>query len=278
MGSEGESSDKDGMKIPLLLFLALTLVIALREAKAEPSSVSFDGQSVNLSAENGSFGQILELFKQQTGLEYDVPPDLKSERLPLVDIHGLSMRTALLKIFEGCNYDYILMAEPANPEKIAKVLVTGKSTKISSAAAAVAGPGAFPRRMTRQVVEDPFGGGGEEGVDEGVNEGEAGNQPQMENPAAPGVAPMQPGVQPQPGALLPGQVAPGQTVPGQPSQPVPGQLYQPGVMPQQQPGQLYQPGVVPQQQPGQLYQPGVVPQQQPVPGNNNNPNDRRSPF
>jgi hypothetical protein len=252
--SEAESSDKDAMKIRLLLFLLLISLIAFREAKAGPSSVSFDGQSVNLSAENGSFGQILELFKQQTGLEYDVPPDLKSERLPLVDIHGLSMRTALLKIFEGCNYDYIFMAEPANPEKITRVLVTGKSTKISSAAAAVAGPGAVPRRMTRQIVEDPFGGGGEEGVDEGVNEGEAGNQPQVENPAAPGVVPTQPGVQPQPGALLPGQVAPGQ--------PVPGQLYQPGMMPQQQPGQP-------------LIQPQVL---QPVPGNNNNPNDRRSPF
>lgn len=231
------------------LFLLLASIVTFKDAKAEPPSVSFDGQSVNLSAENNSFGQILDMFKQQTGLEYDIPPDLRSERLPLVDIRGLSMRTALLKIFEGCNYDYILMAEPANPEKISKVLVTGKSTKISSAAVAAAGA-AFPRRVARQIVEDPFGGGGEEGVDDGVNEGETGNQPVMENPAAPGVVP----VQPQPGALLPGQANPGQPVPGQP--------YPPGMMPQQQPGQP-------------LIQPQVL---QPVPGNNNNPNDRRSPF
>jgi hypothetical protein len=241
------------MKVKSPLFLLLALVVAYREAAAAAPSVSFDGQSVDLSAENGSFGQILDMFKQQTGMEYDIPPDLRSERLPLVDIRGLSMRAALLEIFEGSSYDYIFVGEPANPERISKVLVTGKSTKISSAAVAAAGV-AFPRRVARQIVEDPFGGGGDEGVEDVVNEGEAGNQPAVENPAAPAIVPAQPGVQPQPGTLLPGQT--------NPAQPVPGQPYPPGMLPQQQPGQP-------------LIQPQVL---QPVPGNNSNPNDRRSPF
>ena len=240
------------MKVLLPLFLLLAFAIISSEAAAVAPSVSFDVRSVNLSAENGSFGQILDMFKEQTGLEYDIPPDLRSERLPLVDIKGLSVRAALLQIFEGSNYDYILIAEPADPDKIARVLVTGKATKVSSAAP-VAGSGALPRRMTRQIVEDPFGGGGEEVEDAGLNEGEVGNQAPTENPAAPGVVPIQPGVQPQPGALLPGQVNPGQPIPGQP--------YPPSMMPQQQPGQP-------------LIQPQVL---QPVPGNNN-PNERRSPF
>jgi len=247
-----ESSDNLVMKVWLLVCLLLAFAIISSDATAAAPSVSFDGRSVTLSAENGSFGQILDMFKEQIGLEYDIPPDLRSERLPLVDIKGLTMRGALLQIFEGSNYDYILIAEPADPDKIARILVTGKSTKVSPAAVA-AGAGALPRRMAHQITEDPFGGGGEEVEDAGVNEGEAGNQPPMENPAAPGVVPIQTGVQPQPGALLPGQVNPGQPVPGQP--------YPPGMMPQQQPGQP-------------LIQPQVL---QPVPGNNN-PNDRRSPF
>src|SRR5262245_10963998 len=109
--------------------LILVLAIASKDGvEAGPPSVSFDGRAVNLSAENGSFGQILDMFKQQTGLEYEAPPDLKSERLPLVDIHGVSMRAALLKMFEGSNYDYILIGEPTDPDRITKVLVTGKST------------------------------------------------------------------------------------------------------------------------------------------------------
>jgi hypothetical protein len=247
---QSKSSDNKGMRARFLLFWLLALVIAFNQADAAVPSVSFDGRLVSLSAENGSFGQILDMFKQQTGLEYEIPPDLRSERLPLVDIQGLSMRAALLKIFEGSNYDYILVAEPADPDKIARVLVTGKSTKISAATVS-AGSAAFPRRVAHQVVEDPFGGGGEEVEDGGMNEGEAGNQPPMENPVAPGVVPTQPGVQLQPGALLPGQINSGQPVPGQP----------------------YPPGMIPQQQ-GPLMQPQVL---QPVPGNNN-PNDRRSPF
>jgi hypothetical protein len=250
----------------LVLFLLLVSAITCREVAAAASpSVSFDGQSVSLSAENGSFGQILELFKQQTGLEYEIPSDLRSERLALVDIHGLSMRAALLKIFEGSNYDYVFIAERADPDKITKVLVTGKSTKISSTVGAT-GAAAIPRRVAHQIIEDPFGGGGEEAVEDGsINEGEAGNQPPLENPAVPGVVPAQPGVQPQPGALLPGQANPGQVVPGQA---VPGQIV---------PGQVYPPGLIPQQQQGQpLIQPQVL---QPQPGNNNNPNnDRRSPY
>src|SRR5262245_39156362 len=198
---------------PLFLLLASVITSSKVAAPASPL-VSFDGRSVNLSAENGSFGQILDLFKQQTGLEYEIPPELRSERLALVDIHGLSMRAALLKIFEGSNYDYVLIAERADPDKIAKVLVTGKSTRISSTAAVVVGANAIPRRVAHQIVEDPFGGGGEEVVEEaGVMEGEQGNPPPPENPAAPGAAPQQPPVQPQPGLLLPGQATPGQVVP-----------------------------------------------------------------
>src|SRR5262245_12672042 len=186
----------------LLVSWLLTSAIASSEVAAAPPSVSFDGRLVNLSAENGSFGQILDLFKQQTGLEYEIPGDLRSERLPLVDIHGLSMRSALLRVFEGSNYDYVFIADRADPDKIAKILVTGKSTKISSTALGN-GTAAIPRRAAHQIIEDPFGGGGEEAEEAGVIE-EPGNQPPPENPAVPGAVPQQPIAQPQPGALLPG--------------------------------------------------------------------------
>jgi hypothetical protein len=252
------SSDNKDMKGRLPLFcVLLALGIAFNEATAASPSLSFDGRLVNASAKDTSFGQILEMFKQQTGLQYEGPPDFRSERLPQVEINGLSMRSALLTLFEGSNYDYILMAVPADPDKIAKVIVTGRSTKISSPTP-FAASSAFPRRPVRQIAEDPFGGGGEEMVDDAsINEGAVGNQP-MENPAVPGVAPVQPGTPLQPGALLPGQVNPAQANPGQP--------YPPGMVPQQQPGQL-------------LIQPQVL---QPLPGNgnnpSNNPNDQRSPF
>ena len=263
------------MKLHSFTICFLALILSSQRVKAAAPSVSYDGNVVSLSAENGSFGQVLELFKQQTGLEYEIPPEMRTERLPLLEIKGLSVKAALLKVLEGCNYDYILVAGPANPEKTSRLLITGKSTKIAATASA---PGAstFNRRMNQPVVEDPFGGTGEVNFEDAGN---VQNDPAMNNPGAEnlpqGAVPTQPGVQP--GAILPGQANPGQP------------MQQPGVLPQQQLGQPLQPGQAPQQQPGQPLQPGQVPQQQPgqpsvqpqvlqpFPANTKE-NDRRSPY
>src|SRR5437773_2877342 len=146
------------MKPHSLTFCFLAVILLGQSVKAATPLVSYDGNAVSLSAENGSFGQVLELFKQQTGLEYEIPLELKTERLPLVEIKGLSVKAALLKVLEGSNYDYILVAAPTDPERITKLLITGKSTKIA-ATTGTPGPSPFNRRMNPQVVEDPFGGG-----------------------------------------------------------------------------------------------------------------------
>src|SRR5437016_9052559 len=146
------------MKPLSLTFCFLALIFLRQNMEAATPLVSYDGNAVSLSAENGSYGQVLELFKQQTGLEYEIPAELKMERLPLVEIMGLSVKAALLKVLEGSNYDYILVAAPTDPEKISKLLITGKSTKIA-ATGGTPRPSAFNRRMNHPVVvEDPFGG------------------------------------------------------------------------------------------------------------------------
>src|SRR5438034_3232590 len=243
------------MKLHFFTICFLALILSSQRVKAAAPSVSYDGNVVSLSAENGSFGQVLELFKQQTGLEYEIPPEMRTERLPLLEIKGLSVKAALLKVLEGCNYDYILVAGPANPEKTSRLLITGKSTKIAATASA---PGAstFNRRMNQPVVEDPFGGTGEVNFEDAGN---VQNDPGMEN-VPQGAVPAQPGVQP--GAILPGQANPGQP------------MQQPGVLPQQQLGQPLQPGQAPQQQPGQ---PSVQPQVLQPFSANTRENDRRSP-
>ena len=244
------------MKLHFFTICFLALILSSQRVKAAAPSVSYDGNVVSLSAENGSFGQVLELFKQQTGLEYEIPPEMRTERLPLLEIKGLSVKAALLKVLEGCNYDYILVAGPANPEKTSRLLITGKSTKIAATASA---PGAstFNRRMNQPVVEDPFGGTGEVNFEDAGN---VQNDPGMEN-VPQGAVPAQPGVQP--GAILPGQANPGQP------------MQQPGVLPQQQLGQPLQPGQAPQQQPGQ---PSVQPQVLQPFSANTRENDRRSPY
>ena len=194
----------------------LVMFASLETAQAAAPTLSFDGRTLSVSAENQTFGQVMGLFQRQMGLEIDIPGDLSGLRLPLVEIRNLSMREALLKVLEGSNYDYILVAAPEQPDRVRKLVVPGKSSKVSAAATAF--------RSTNRPLEDPFGGGVETTFEDNANV-----QPEPvpaapgQNPPVQGLVPGQPGVQP--GV---------QPVPANPNQPV-------GVAPQQAQPQGLQP-------------------------------------
>jgi len=202
--------------------LLLELLAGVTSTWAAGPTLSYDGQTLSLSAENQTFGQVMALFQRQTGLEFDIPGDLNALRLPLVEVKNLTVREALLKVLEGSNYDYILIAAPDQPDLVRKLLVPGKSTRIAGSTTAF--------RSTNRPVEDPFGGGVEAQLDDNSTP-----QPEpvpatpAQNPPVQGFNPGQPGVQPgmQPGA---------QPIPANPNQPTP-----PGVVPQQAQPQGLQP-------------------------------------
>ena len=154
-------------------------------------TVSYDGRTLSLTVENQSFGQVMSLLQQKTGLQFEIPGDLQGLRLPLVEIRSLSVREALLKLLQGSNYDYILIAAPGNSDQVQKLLVPGRSTKVSGA------PSAF-RATNHPAAEDPFGGSAEATFDDNSNvqsEPPAINAQPAQNPPAQAV---QPGVQPVP--------------------------------------------------------------------------------
>src|SRR5262245_17322343 len=230
------------MQITLKSLISLmALFLLLQPIQAAAPTLSYDGRTLSLSAENQTFGQVMGLFQRQLGLEVDIPGDLNGLRLPLVEIKNLSMREALLKVLEGSNYDYILIAAPDQPDRVRKLLVPGKSAKVSVASTAF--------RSTNRPLEDPFGGGVETSFDDNSNvQPEPVPTTPAQNPPAQGFVPGQPGAQP---------------VPANPNQPVPF-----GVTPQQGQPQQGQP-LQGQPQPAQGLQPF-----NPF-GNQNN---RRSPY
>ena len=75
------------------------------------------------------------------GLEIDIPGDLSGLRLPLVEVKNLSMREALLKVLEGSNYDYILVAVPDQPDRVRKLVVPVSRRKFRR----------LPRRFDRRT-------------------------------------------------------------------------------------------------------------------------------
>lgn len=178
----------------------LVMFAGIKTTHAAAPTLSYDGRTLTLSAENQTFGQVMGLFQRQMGLELDIPGDLNNLRLPLVEVKNLSMREALLKVLEGSNYDYILVALPDQPDRVRKLIVPGKSAKISAAATAF--------RSTNRPLEDPFGGGVETSFEDNSN-------------VPPEPVPTAPAQNPVPAqSLIPGQ--PGmQAPPANPNQPAP---------------------------------------------------------
>jgi hypothetical protein len=190
----------------------LVMFAGVGQTRAAAPTLSYDGRTLSVSAENQTFGQVMGLFQHQLGLEIDIPGDLSGLRLPLVEIRNLSMREALVKVLEGSNYDYILVAVPGQPDRVRKLVVPGKSAKISATTTAF--------RSTNRPLEDPFGGGVETSFEDNAN-------------VQPEPAPPVPAQNPPPQGLIPGQPG-GQPVPVNPNQPV-------GVAPQQAQPQGLQP-------------------------------------
>lgn len=116
-------------RVSLLLAAAMIPRPALAQV-----NLSFEGSQVNLTASNESYGSILDLLGRHTGMEVEIPNELKSKRVPLLEIRGLGVKAAVLKIMEGSGFDYFLLARAGHPGSLARLIVPGKSRKIAPSA------------------------------------------------------------------------------------------------------------------------------------------------
>ena len=117
-------------KVPWTVSFVLAVAMIPRPAAAQVN-LSFDGSQVNLTAANESYGNILDLLGRHTGLEMEIPNQLKIKRVPLLEIRGLGVKAAILKIMEGSGFDYFLLARAGRPDTLARLIVSGKSKKIA---------------------------------------------------------------------------------------------------------------------------------------------------
>lgn len=94
-------------------------------------NLSLDGSRLNLTASNESYGSILEVLGSHTGMEVDLPNELRTRRIPLLEIRGLGVKDAVVKIMEGSGFNYFLLARAGRPDSPARLIVSGKSKKIT---------------------------------------------------------------------------------------------------------------------------------------------------
>ena len=135
----------------VLWVVSLALVVAtMHQPVAAQVNLSFDGSQVNLTASNESYGSILDLLGRHTGMEVDIPNELKSKRIPLLEIRGMGVKSTVLKIMEGSGFDYFLLARAGRPDLLSRLIVAGKSKKIA--------PQARRSRPAARAPRKPFVG------------------------------------------------------------------------------------------------------------------------
>ena len=111
------------MNTPLWTVSFVLAVAMIPRPAAAQVNLSFDGSQVNLTAANESYGNILNLLGRHTGLEMEIPNELKTKRVPLLEIRGLGVKAAVLKIMEGSGFDYFLLARAGRPDTLARLIV-----------------------------------------------------------------------------------------------------------------------------------------------------------
>lgn len=109
----------------------VAVAVITHQPMAAQVNLSFDGDQVNLTASNESYGNVLDLLGRHTGMEVEIPDELKSRRVPLLEIRGLGVKAAVLKIMEGSGFDYFLLARAGRPDSLSRLIVPGRSKTIA---------------------------------------------------------------------------------------------------------------------------------------------------
>ena len=194
------------MRKVLWMASLLMVVATMHQPAAAQVNLSFDGNVVNLAASNESYGSILDLLGRHTGLAVDIPDELKSKRVPLLEIRGLGVKATVLKIMEGSGFDYFLLARVGRPDSLSRLIVSGESKKITPQARRSRPPARSPRRpfVGRNVT--PFS----------PRSGSGARTASRAQKIRPAVQPKAPPT-PQPAATFPAGRPYGQTLSSQPS-------------------------------------------------------------
>jgi len=128
------------------MVLLVLVAVTMHQPVAAQVNLSFNGSQVNLTASDESYGSILDLLGQYTGMEVEIPNELKSKRVPLLEIRGLGVKATVLKIMEGSGFDYFLLARAGRPDSLSRLIVSGKSKKIAPQARRSRPASRTPRR------------------------------------------------------------------------------------------------------------------------------------
>lgn len=96
----------------------------LAQMPAVPAKVSYSNNLLTITARNSTMADILRAVQKQTGATMDFPPNA-AERV-IGQFGPGPARDVLASLFDGSNFNYVLLASPSDPKGVGRVIVTVK--------------------------------------------------------------------------------------------------------------------------------------------------------
>ena len=142
---------KAGCSLALLLFASVagaqTTTPEAPPAAAEsparpavPPKITYVGGQLRIDALGSTLAEVLTQVATLTGAKIDVPAGAASERMPVVELGPGPARQILAELLSDSNFDYLIQASDADPEKLQAVLLMPREKKTDAPARASRGP------------------------------------------------------------------------------------------------------------------------------------------
>lgn len=100
---------------------------------AVPPKISYVGGQLRIDALGATLADVLTQVAALTGVTIDVPAGANSERMPIVELGPGPAREILASLLSDSNFDYLIQASDADPERIQSVLLLPREKKGSGA-------------------------------------------------------------------------------------------------------------------------------------------------
>ena len=100
---------------------------------AVPPKISYVGGQLRIDALGATLADVLTQVAALTGVTIDVPAGANSERMPIVELGPGPARQILASLLSDSNFDYLIQASDADPERIQSVLLLPREKKGSGA-------------------------------------------------------------------------------------------------------------------------------------------------
>ena len=134
------STTKAGCALALLVFASVAAAqtttpeapAAAAESPARPAGppkITYVGGQLRIAALGSTLAEVLAQVAALTGVNIDVPAGANSERMPVVELGPGPARQVLASLLSDSDFDYLIQASDADPEKIQSVLLMAREKK-----------------------------------------------------------------------------------------------------------------------------------------------------